>query len=210
VCRAFRCTTGSLCPGPEQNWLRRCLRERYRKAVGVETNTGNGWKLWLCGLVTVLSVLKHLQPPSIPKHLQRHREHPQYPEYFKDIEEEVGNIYQGREGGPTTGLLGGLILALHPPVNSLIILWPLPRARPPRRRSPKVRGGVSRAICASSRVKHRTDDGSRNAQAWIARKGQCHRVPRRARPQSSEGFLPSARLARRTIGVRHGLESNRR
>jgi uncharacterized protein YjbJ (UPF0337 family) len=48
---------------------------------------------------------------------------------------------------------------------------------------------VSRAIFASSRVKHRTDDGSRNAQAWIAREGNALRIEsRRARPQSSAGF----------------------
>jgi hypothetical protein len=41
-------------------------------------------------------------------------------------------------------------------------------------------------------------------------KGNAIESPVRARPQSSSGSLPSARLARRTIGVRHGLESNRR
>jgi hypothetical protein len=50
--------------------------------------------------------------------------------------------------------------------------------------------GVSPAIFASSRVKHRTDDGSRNAPAWIAREGQCpsHRAPRRTKPQTRRGF----------------------
>jgi uncharacterized protein YjbJ (UPF0337 family) len=58
--------------------------------------------------------------------------------------------------------------------------------------------GVSPAIFASSRVKHRTDDGSRNAPAWIAREGQCpsHRAPPPDQAANSPGVLPSARLAR--------------
>jgi hypothetical protein len=85
-----------------------------------------------------------------------------------------------------------------------------PRVRPRRRRSPKVGGGSEPSnLCEfQSQTPYRR---------WLAKCASMDRSerampssPRRARPQSSAGSLPSARLARRTIGVRHGLESNRR
>ena len=50
--------------------------------------------------------------------------------------------------------------------------------------------GVSRAIFAGSIVKHRTDDDSQNAQAWIAREGQCPHIESSAGPgrKAQRGF----------------------
>ena len=61
----------------------------------------------------------------------------------------------------------------------------------------KLAAGVSQAIFASSRVKHRTDDGSRKAQAWIAREGQCAPASARTTFQAARGIGSRARTRMR-------------